>query len=75
MDERVFKTFKIYKGKDGYPLKIFSNLLKTRTESVGAIRKKGGGERDVDVGMFSSDIWRSSTKKFILVHFTDPDNF
>lgn len=69
------RHLKYTKGKDGYSLKIFSYLLKTRAESVGVIRRKDGGVGGLDIGMFSSDIWRSNTKNFILVHFTGPHNF
>lgn len=45
-------------------LKIFSNWLKTRADNVGVIRKKGGGEGDVDVGM---EKWYNSLYWFILL--------
>lgn len=66
------RHLKYTKGKDGHDLKIFSNFLRTRAESVGVIRRKDRSEGNL---VFSSDIWRSDTKNFTLVHFTGPDNF
>lgn len=43
-------------------LKFFNNWFKTREIVLGQYGKKGGGEGDVDIGMFSLDVWRNNTK-------------
>lgn len=56
------RYLKYVKGKDEYFLKIFSNWFKKGVDNIRVIRKKGGGEEDVDVGMFFIDVWRNDIK-------------
>lgn len=53
-------------------VKIRSNWLKTRADNVGAIRMKGGGDENVDVGMLSSDAWTNDTKTVYIGSFYCP---
>lgn len=66
------RYLKYAKGKDEYSLKIFSNWLKKGADNIKAIRKKGGGEEDVDVGMFFIDAWRNDTKTVYIGSFYWP---